>query len=150
MNVDYLFGSGMENQISVLNQLQLFDQYTEDDSLPAPLPSVLNQTASTGQRARAYLDVNCSHCHQPGGPAATGLDLRFETPEFAMGAINLSAQNGSIGQSDAKLISPGERENSILWLRMNTLDSERMPPVATHRIDEAGVDLIGQWIDELR
>ena len=150
MNVDYLFGSGMESQISVLNQLQLFDQYTEDDSLPAPLPSVLNQTASTGQRARAYLDVNCSHCHQPGGPAATGLDLRFETPEFAMGAINLSPQNGSIGQSDAKLISPGERENSILWLRMNTLDSERMPPVATHRIDEAGVELIGQWIDELR
>jgi len=33
---------------------------------------------------------------------------------------------------------------------MNTLDSERMPPVATHRIDEAGVELIGQWIDELR
>lgn len=29
--------------------------------------------------ARAYLDVNCGHCHQPGGSASnSGLDLRWE------------------------------------------------------------------------
>ncbi|WP_233997326.1 hypothetical protein [Porphyrobacter sp. HT-58-2] len=29
--------------------------------------------------ARAYLDVNCAHCHQPGGGASnSGLDLRWE------------------------------------------------------------------------
>jgi len=150
MNIEYLFGSGMENQISALNQLQLFDRYFGLAALPPALPSVGNQTASIETRARAYLDVNCSHCHQPGGPAATSLDLRFEISESAMGVIDATPQNGSLGLSDAKLVSPGDRENSTLWLRMNTLDSERMPPVATHRIDETGVDLIGQWIDGLR
>ena len=150
MNIDYLFGSGMENQISVLNDLQLFDRYFGLAALPPPLPSAASRTASVEARARAYLDVNCSHCHQPGGPAATSLDLRVDTNESAMGAIDEEPQNGSLGLSNAKLISPGDRENSILWLRMNTLDSQRMPPVATHHIDEVGVDLIGQWIDELR
>jgi hypothetical protein len=28
-----------------------------------------------------------------------------------------------------------------------SLDSDRMPPVASHVVDEAGVALIGQWID---
>ena len=34
---------------------------------------------SLNSAARAYLDVNCAHCHQPGGSASnSGLDLRWE------------------------------------------------------------------------
>jgi hypothetical protein len=32
---------------------------------------------------------------------------------------------------------------------MRRLDGNRMPPLATHRVDQAGVDLIGEWIDSL-
>ncbi|MEM8726752.1 MAG: hypothetical protein AAGE86_14650, partial [Pseudomonadota bacterium] len=33
----------------------------------------------TEKLARAYLDVNCAHCHQPGGSASnSGLDLRWD------------------------------------------------------------------------
>ncbi|MAN59500.1 MAG: hypothetical protein CMC08_06660 [Flavobacteriaceae bacterium] len=34
------------------------------------------------ERGRAYLDVNCAHCHQPGGSVPSGftIDFRYETP----------------------------------------------------------------------
>jgi mono/diheme cytochrome c family protein len=33
------------------------------------------------QRGRAYIDINCAHCHQPGGAVTNfNLDFRFETP----------------------------------------------------------------------
>lgn len=33
------------------------------------------------ERSRAYIDVNCAHCHQPGGEVNNfALDFRFETP----------------------------------------------------------------------
>jgi len=37
----------------------------------------------------------------------------------------------------------------VLWQRMQRLDSARMPPLATHRVDQAAVDVIGAWIDGL-
>ncbi len=33
------------------------------------------------QRGRAYIDINCAHCHQPGGEVSNfSLDFRYETP----------------------------------------------------------------------
>jgi hypothetical protein len=32
---------------------------------------------------------------------------------------------------------------------MRRLDGTRMPPLASHRVDQTAVDVIGQWIDNL-
>jgi uncharacterized repeat protein (TIGR03806 family) len=47
------------------------------------------------ERGRAYLDVNCAHCHQPGGsvPATYNIDFRFETP---FDDTNIYANRGEI------------------------------------------------------
>jgi len=50
---------------------------------PTALPRMANPQKLQGSfedQARAYLDANCAHCHQPGGWASesTGLDLRYE------------------------------------------------------------------------
>ena len=37
----------------------------------------------------------------------------------------------------------------MVWQRMATLEENRMPPLASNRIDENGVALIGEWIDSL-
>lgn len=149
MNIAHQYDDGLQNQIYALNQQALFDQDVDASGLPSPLPGLTDEEASLDSRARAYLDVNCSHCHQPGAPAATQLDLRFGTPAESMGTINTYPQKGTFGLSDAKVIAPGQKNNSILWLRMNRLESGRMPPIATHRIDQTGVKLIGDWIDNL-
>lgn len=149
MNIDFEYNSGAQNQIAALNQLQLFNRNVHIEEAQIPLPALTDQSVSVAKRARAYLDVNCSHCHQPGGPAATSLDLRFETANGAIGAIGVAPQQGRLGLGDARIIAPGNKENSILWLRMKSLEDERMPPVASHRIDYTALQVIGEWIDQL-
>jgi uncharacterized repeat protein (TIGR03806 family) len=98
---------------------------------------------------RAYLDVNCASCHQPGGPGRGGLDLRHETPLSATGICNVRPTHGDLGLTDAHLIAPGSPERSVLLARMRSDDHRRMPPLGTLLIDDAGADLIEAWVDAL-
>lgn len=114
------------NQIShlqstgVLNSFQL-----------SQIPSIINYKDNTNplqERARAYLDLNCSHCHNPNAweePAEQDLDFRFETP------LN---QTGLLNERDEliELISEGE-----------------MPFIGTTILDEEGVSLITEYIESL-
>lgn len=46
-------------------------------------PDYKDAERSLDDRARAYLDINCAHCHNPGGwdeASRPKLDLRFQTP----------------------------------------------------------------------
>ena len=43
------------------------------------LPAWQDSSYAVEQRARAYLDVNCAHCHNPDGSCSkAGMDLRYE------------------------------------------------------------------------
>ena len=64
-----------------------------------------------------------------------------------MKVLNVDPTSGDLGVAGAKRVKPGSKEQSVLWLRMNTLDGTRMPPIGSHAIDREGVNLIGQWID---
>ena len=46
------------------------------------MPNWEDTSASLSDRGRAYLDVNCAHCHRPGGevPPFLFTDYRYETP----------------------------------------------------------------------
>ncbi|NJN50614.1 MAG: hypothetical protein HC809_01290, partial [Gammaproteobacteria bacterium] len=100
-------------------------------------------------RARTYLDVNCAQCHQPNGGTGVAMDLRFDIAANAMGAIGATPQRGDLGIGGARIIDAGSKETSVLWQRMRALDSNRMPPIASHRIDDEGVTVVGDWIDSL-
>jgi hypothetical protein len=59
-------------------------------------------------------------------------------------------QAGDLGIPNARIVAPMSKETSVLWERMRSLDdAERMPPLASHLVDDDGVDLIGAWIDGL-
>ncbi|MBX9745931.1 MAG: hypothetical protein K2X34_03455 [Hyphomonadaceae bacterium] len=93
------------------------------DEAPTPAPRVPNAydaSASLEARARAYLDVNCAHCHNPAGPAHTsGLDLSWSQNDPALWGVlkrPVAAGRGSAGFEYA--IEPGHPERSILLHRM--------------------------------
>lgn len=47
------------------------------------VPDYLNADASSEERARAYLDINCAHCHNPRGwdeVSGRDMDFRYATP----------------------------------------------------------------------
>ncbi|HEU4516819.1 MAG TPA: hypothetical protein VFR77_05915, partial [Steroidobacteraceae bacterium] len=100
-------------------------------------------------RARAYLHVNCSICHRPGGPTPAEIDLRHDTPLPDTGACDVAPSLGDLGITDARIIAPGDSARSELLSRMSRRDGFQMPPLASNRADPDGVALIGAWIDSL-
>ncbi|MBC7769135.1 MAG: hypothetical protein H7124_10145 [Phycisphaerales bacterium] len=106
-------------------------------------------TGAIAARARAYLDVNCAHCHNPEGPGHTsGLDLRWSQTDPALWGVNkrpVAAGRASAGFDFA--IEPGHPERSILLHRMTSTDpGVMMPEIGRQLVDERGLALMREWI----
>ncbi len=70
----YYPSSGLTaNALTTLQGLGLFNTPLMPASLPQ-MPSLHEGTAFAQDRARAYLDANCSHCHRPDGPGRGQFD----------------------------------------------------------------------------
>jgi len=104
---------------------------------------------SLDARARAYLHINCSICHRPGGPTPAVMDLRHDTPLSATEACDVVPTLGDLGIADARIIAPGDSARSELLSRMSRRDAFGMPPLASNLADTEGVALVGAWIDSL-
>jgi uncharacterized repeat protein (TIGR03806 family) len=107
------------------------------------------ESSSLHERAIAYLDINCGHCHNPQGPANTsGLNLTVDQPvNINLGIFKapVSAGSGSGGRSYS--IVPGHPEASILVYRMQTTDpGAMMPELGRVTVHREGVELIQAWI----
>lgn len=106
-------------------------------------------TGTLDARARAYLDVNCAHCHNPEGPANTsGLYLTWgQADPLRLGfhKVPVSAGNGSGGLLfDVVARHP---EQSILIHRMESAEPKvMMPELGRTLVHEEGVALIREWI----
>jgi hypothetical protein len=53
------------------------------------------------------------------------------------------------GIDHAHVVSPNDTWRSILFLRVNTLDGLKMPPLAHEVSDEKSIRLLRQWIESL-
>ncbi len=128
------------------------------DKVPAgggTLPSWRARKASdpAAPLARAYLDVNCAHCHQPGGGASnSGLDLRWEQADpHAFGIMKRPVAAGrGAGNMDFAIV-PGHPEQSILLYRMDSAEPGiAMPELGKSSVDHEGVAAVRRWIAEMK
>ena len=149
MNRDFDYGAVTDNQLRTLNHINYFSTNIGAATQYDAYPALTDTNAPIATRARAYLAVNCAQCHRPSGPTPVNLDFRYDTPDASMNAVNVAPTAGTLGLAGARIIAPGAKESSVLWERMRRTDSNRMPPLGTHRVDQAAVDLIGQWIDAM-
>jgi mono/diheme cytochrome c family protein len=118
-----------------------------------PLWAARKDTDPAAPLARAYLDVNCAHCHQPGGGASnSGLDLRWEQPDaHAIGIMKrpVAAGRGAGGHDFS--ILPGEPDKSILLFRMDSAEPGiAMPELGKSSVDREGVAVVRKWILEMQ
>jgi mono/diheme cytochrome c family protein len=150
LNRDFTYPSGVtDNELRTWNHAGLFDTNLDEadlKQLPA-LAKADDETRNLEDRARSYLDANCAHCHRPRGTVAT-FDARYDTP--------LAEQNLIDGRvlideriDNSRVIAPNDIWRSILFMRANTIESFKMPPLARNTIDEAGMKLLRQWIESL-
>lgn len=160
-----------------MNQLQFLCSQGHVVDCPSDLEqverhAVWNEPGSSGElpgsdadveaRARAYLESNCAHCHNPKGSARNSrmhLDLWKSsegevTPrpvDRAYGICKPPVAAGR-GTGDREFdIVPGDPDASIMEFRMaNAGDSAiQMPPIARSVVHEEGLDLIVDWISRL-
>ena len=109
-------------------------------------------TGTLDERARAWLEVNCAHCHNPAGSARTsGLDLSISQMDTAKWGVMKSPVAAGKGSGGRKYdVVPGKPDESILMYRIESEDvGARMPNLARSRTFEAGNTLIREWITSL-
>jgi uncharacterized repeat protein (TIGR03806 family) len=150
LNGSFDYGAVTDNQLRTLEHVGFFGGCLA--TRPASLPQLadpFDATAPLAARARSYLHANCAHCHLPGGPAPTAIDLRAETAWTATGLCDAVPQHGDLGVPGARLVLPGSADASITWLRVAMRGDDQMPPLATLIPDEHGSNLIEAWIDGL-
>jgi uncharacterized repeat protein (TIGR03806 family) len=104
---------------------------------------------AVAERARAYLDVNCAHCHNPAGPAHTsGLDLRWsQSDPIQWGVMKRPVAAGRASAGFDFSIEPGHPERSILLHRMESTDpGVMMPELGRQLADARALALMRDWI----
>lgn len=125
------------------------------DRAPGDAPRLArwdDRAAPLDDRARAYLEVNCAHCHRREGAASnSGLFLATsETDAVARGMLKrpVAAGRGS-GERDFA-IDPGHPDRSILLYRMESTDPGiAMPEVGRATVHKEGAALLRDWIAAL-
>jgi uncharacterized repeat protein (TIGR03806 family) len=150
LNRDLKYPSGItDNELRAWNHIGLFKQPLNEAQLTQipTLAAADDSSRSVEDRARSYLDANCSHCHRPGGTVAS-FDARFDTP-----LIKQLLVDGPVlidqGVDKPRVIAPHDVWRSMAYLRISTNTEIRMPPLARETIDIKGVKLLNDWISSL-
>ena len=150
MNRTFTYPSGVtDNQLRAWNHIGLFAPAVNEAELAAlPTLAAADDANRTLQdRARSYLDANCAQCHRPGGTVAY-FDARYDTPlekqELIDGPILIDQ-----GIDKPRVISPHDIWRSIAYMRVNTTEDIKMPPIARETVDQKGVKLLHDWITSL-
>ncbi|MBK6976660.1 MAG: hypothetical protein IPH28_05715 [Cytophagaceae bacterium] len=151
LNFEISYADGKANQLSKWKALGILKSEKDIASIKT-LVNPMDETKPINDRARAYLDANCGHCHSGYGPAASsGLYLNFEeTRQFHIG-VKKSPVAAGIGAGTFNYdVNPGHGMESIMTFRMNsTHPGIMMPEIGRVTIHKEGVDLIAKWIDGL-
>jgi uncharacterized repeat protein (TIGR03806 family) len=138
------FADGTSNQLEHLVAAGVLDAVPPSrGGLPDPLG-----TAPLDDRARAYLDANCGHCHASDGIAA-GTHLYFDLEDLTSAPPICRAANAVDGASH--VIYPGDPTRSELLVRMRSADAfNRMPRGPTHIPDRRALAVLDAWVANMQ
>ena len=150
MNHSMRYPDGVEdNELRAWNHAGLFEPRVDEAAIAgfARLAPADDAGRSLEDRARSYLDANCSHCHQPGGTVAN-FDARYDTPLAQQNLIDGDVLIDQ-GIDRPRIIAPHDVSRSIAYMRASTNEDIRMPPLARETVDTHGVALLAEWIRSL-
>ena len=128
-NLNFIPSYTNQNQLDYLAGLGLLQGVASGST--SVLPNWEDENLLIDDRARAYMDVKCAHCHQPGGSVPPGftLDFRLETDFNNTG---IYANRGEI----------------IARFQSN-LPTYRMPQLGRTVIHGEALQMLNEYIDSL-
>jgi uncharacterized repeat protein (TIGR03806 family) len=116
---------------------------------PPAVPYAYDEAQPLEARARAWLDINCAHCHKAdGGASNSGLFLDWnETDPTGWGVHKRPTAAGRGSGDDLFVIEPGRPDESILVHRLESTEPGIvMPELGRTVVDQKSVQLIRDWI----
>jgi uncharacterized repeat protein (TIGR03806 family) len=154
LNREYAYASGTENQLTYWVESGLLSGVGIFDLSLAPRVARWSEPGdgTLAERARAYLDANCAHCHNPKGAADTSaLNLNIEAAvDRSLGLCKPPVAVGRGSGNRPYDIYPGRAEDSILLFRMEDADPAiAMPELGRASSHIEGITAIRDWINSL-
>lgn len=133
------------------NQLEKLVELGYLSAKPKAIPAYPDPSgdAPLEERARSYLQSNCSICHRAGG-TLSDVDLKYTT-SFA----DTKLCNQPVVREDTNpdfpgvRLVPGDPAASNLSFRMHDRTNYRMPKIGSNVADPTGTALIDEWITSL-
>jgi uncharacterized repeat protein (TIGR03806 family) len=125
LNMEVTRNKAVVNQLSYFQEAGILNPVNPASF--STLPDWQNTSNTLAERARAYLDVNCAHCHNPKGSCAKS-DLRF--------AYEMPLQHTQIDKKRSRI-------NKLLT-------KGTMPMLGTTIIDEEAVALVKSYLKTLQ
>ncbi len=151
LNIASPFRSDAMNQLDVWEKEGKIEGLSNRDTRPHEF-SWNDRSQSLDVRARAYLNINCAHCHSATGSAkssALWLDTSLAS-SIHTGICKSPVAAGNASYGGRFDIVPGDPEHSILYNRMKSLDPGTMMPELGRSLQhEEGLKLIHEWIQTL-
>jgi mono/diheme cytochrome c family protein len=125
MNFEVLRNGSKVNQLNHFQNEGLLNPINPGSFAHLPNSTDLSETVE--KRARAYLDMNCAHCHNQNGFASdSNIDFGYELSQDETGIA--------------------EKKTGI----MNILSNGDMPKLGTTLLDEEGLALIKNYIENIK
>lgn len=122
------------------------------DRAPADAPRLArwdDEAAPLADRATAYLETNCAHCHNREGAASnSGLFLGWKEQDAnARGILKRPVAAGRGSGEGEFAIDPGHPERSIMLYRLASTDPGiAMPELGRATAHDEGIALLTRWI----
>ena len=148
LNRTHNYDLGSANQLDTFAHFGLVTEPVSDDKRPQ-LVDPNNQSADLDQRARAYLQVNCAHCHRRNAGSAVLSKLHHDLPLEKTDTLGVRPSQGTFGIPAASVIEAGDPYRSVLLYRMSKVGGGRMPHIGSTEVDTAGIRLIHEWIKQI-
>ncbi len=145
-------GESKKNQLIEWHEKNVLTGLPDLSAVPR-LAAYEDEKETVSNRARAWLEINCAHCHRADGQAKTsGLQLAADvlpSMEIGIGKAPVAAGKGSGGRRFS--IVPSRPDESILLYRIESTDPGiMMPEMGRRMVHTEGVHLVRRWILEMR
>ena len=154
LNMDFKYAEGSKNQLEKWEEVGYLKGYHKEENMHNKIANPFDPASGTlEERAKSYLEINCSHCHRPEGSANTSglfLLLSDKNPE-SWGMMKSPVAAGKASGNFKYDIVPGKPDSSILVYRISDNDPEiRMPELGRTQQHKEGIALIREWIASMK
>mgnify|MGYP006209346313 CR=1 FL=1 len=149
LNREKDYADGRENQLDYWSRKGLLKGAPNSVDAPRLADYDDSESGSVDERARAWLEINCAHCHSEGARSwNTGLDLMADETDRSLLGIYKTPTAAGRGTGGLQYgIVPGQPEASILMHRIMSSEPDvAMPELGRTIVHVEGAALVEEWI----